>query len=45
MALPPDGRYPARVDGVDVTLTIQDGHARLAGAAVPQGRVEIALAR
>jgi riboflavin kinase/FMN adenylyltransferase len=44
MALPPDGRYPARVDGVDVTLTIRDGHACLAGGNVPPGRVEIALA-
>ena len=44
MALPPDGHYPARVDGADVTLTIQDGSARLAGADVAPGRVEIALA-
>lgn len=43
MALPPDGRYRGVLGDAGVTLIIEDGQARLGGASVSPGRVEIAL--
>jgi riboflavin kinase/FMN adenylyltransferase len=44
LALPPDGRYRSRVGGLEATLTIDRGQARLSGILVDPGRIEIALA-
>jgi riboflavin kinase/FMN adenylyltransferase len=43
MALPPDGRYPAMVDGAPARITIADGSVVLEGVAVAPGRVRVDL--
>jgi riboflavin kinase/FMN adenylyltransferase len=42
VALPPDGVYPVRVDGIDGSLRLEDGRAALRGT-FPQRRVTVVL--
>jgi riboflavin kinase/FMN adenylyltransferase len=43
LALPPDGEYPCAVDGSGAALLVSGGEARLVGATIPDGPVELTL--
>jgi len=43
LALPPDGEYPGAIGGSEVALQMSEGEARVAGATIPDGPVEMTL--
>jgi riboflavin kinase/FMN adenylyltransferase len=43
LALPPDGEYPCVIDGSGAALLVFGGEARLVGATIPDGPVELTL--
>jgi riboflavin kinase / FMN adenylyltransferase len=43
LALPPDGEYPCAIDGSGAALLVSGGEARLVGATIPDGPVELTL--
>lgn len=43
LALPPDGEYPCVIAGSGVALLVSGGEARLVGATIPDGPVEMTL--